>query len=201
MKCKCVQQWSRSDTWALMSLWRIFLSWMCLRPRQIWTNQSTTWGTHSSVLLCEWVWLSPIIIFIKTKWLHNDRNMGRILTSKSTSPAPLWRRFLSACWPSSSDLLRHSTPSLYTGCPSLYTHTVNIIYSEHKDMIPCAWIVLHSPWNELMKATMFGCFIFDNSVTSFLDASFSFADIWAVKTLLIQQHNTLTCYMCKWTLT
>lgn len=31
-----------------MSLWRIFRSWMCLRPRQIWMNQSTIWQTQSS---------------------------------------------------------------------------------------------------------------------------------------------------------
>lgn len=38
---------------------------------------------------------------------------------------------------------------------------------------------------------MFGCFIFDSNVTSFLDDSFSLADIWAENALLIQNLNPL----------
>lgn len=43
-----------------MSLWRIFRSWMCFRPRQIWTNQSTIWETHSSVFIFTEQFLTPM---------------------------------------------------------------------------------------------------------------------------------------------
>lgn len=49
--CVCERARDWSGTWALISLCRIFLSWMCLRPRQIWTNQSTIWETYGSVSL------------------------------------------------------------------------------------------------------------------------------------------------------
>lgn len=46
----------------------------------------------------------------------------------------------------------------------------------------CNGRAAHSPRKDEMKETMFGCLILDSSVTSFLDDSLSFADIWVTNT-------------------
>lgn len=161
---------------------------MCLRPRQIWTNQSTTWQTKIS-----WIYTDTVTQFspgIVSLWrrpsalrphlsvlVTGDLKCVCVCTFSSGNRSPLCMSiFFIRSPPSQYSIAMHKLPaSTWTKESAASSHVSHMT-------VELRGARTHSPWKEQMKATTFGCFIFDSRVTSFCDASFCLADIWGVKT-------------------